>query len=57
MIMGHCSCCAHTHECAPEKHIEKRKNQYSLNIGKWDFHFILVDKWNHHERSGVTFLP
>lgn len=25
MIMGHCSCCAHTHECAPEKHIEKKE--------------------------------
>ncbi len=41
MIMGHCSCCAHTHECAPEN-ILKRKNQYSLNIGKVGLSFILL---------------
>ena len=27
--MGHCSCCAHTHECAPEKHIEKQKTIFA----------------------------
>ena len=29
MIMGHCSCCAHTHECAPEKHIEKKESIFA----------------------------
>ena len=30
--MGHCSCCAHTHECAPEKHIEKQESIFSESV-------------------------
>jgi len=41
MIMGHCSCCAHTHECAPEKHIEKQKSIFS-EYWKVGLSFILL---------------
>ena len=39
--MGHCSCCAHTHECAPEKHIEKQKSIFS-EYWKVGLSFILL---------------
>ena len=41
MIMGHCSCCAHTHECAPEKHIEKKESIFA-EYWKVGFSFILL---------------
>lgn len=41
MIMGHCSCCAHTHECAPEKHIEKQESIFS-EYWKVGLSFILL---------------
>ena len=41
MIMGHCSCCAHTHECAPEKHIEKKESIYA-EYWKVGLSFILL---------------
>ena len=39
--MGHCSCCAHTHECAPEKHIEKQESIFS-EYWKVGLSFILL---------------
>ena len=45
MIMGHCSCCAHTHECAPEKHIEKKESIFA-EYWKVGLSFILL-------RSGI----
>ena len=41
MIMGHCSCCAHTHECAPEKHIEKKESIFA-EYWKVGLSFILL---------------
>lgn len=41
MIMGHCSCCAHTHECAPEKHIEKKESIFT-EYWKVGLSFILL---------------
>lgn len=41
MIMGHCSCCAHTHECAPEKHIEKKEPIFA-EYWKVGLSFILL---------------
>lgn len=41
MIMGHCSCCAHTHECAPEKHIEKKESIFA-EYRKVGLSFILL---------------
>ena len=41
MIMGHCSCCAHTHECAPEKHIEKEESIFA-EYWKVGLSFILL---------------
>ncbi|MBT9899173.1 cadmium-translocating P-type ATPase [Bacteroides thetaiotaomicron] len=41
MIMGHCSCCAHTHECAPEKHIEKKESIFA-KYWKVGLSFILL---------------
>ena len=41
MIMGHCSCCAHTHECAPEKHIEKKESIFA-EYWKVELSFILL---------------
>ena len=41
MIMGHCSCCAHTHECAPENHIEKQESIFS-EYWKVGLSFILL---------------
>ena len=40
--MGHCSCCAHTHECAPEKHIEEARTRYSHEYWKVGLSFILL---------------
>ncbi|MCE8952443.1 heavy metal translocating P-type ATPase [Bacteroides thetaiotaomicron] len=39
--MGHCSCCAHTHECAPEKHIEKKESIFA-EYWKVGLSFILL---------------
>ncbi|WP_215643087.1 heavy metal translocating P-type ATPase [Bacteroides thetaiotaomicron] len=39
--MGHCSCCAHTHECAPEKHIEKKESIFA-KYWKVGLSFILL---------------
>lgn len=41
MIMEHCSCCAHTHECAPEKHIEKKESIFA-EYWKVGLSFILL---------------
>lgn len=41
MIMGHCSCCAHTHECTPEKHIEKKESIFA-EYWKVGLSFILL---------------
>ena len=41
MIMGHCSCCAQTHECAPEKHIEKKESIFA-EYWKVGLSFILL---------------
>ena len=41
MIMGHCSCCAHTNECAPEKHIEKKESIFA-EYWKVGLSFILL---------------
>jgi len=41
MIMGHCSCCAHIHECAPEKHIEKKESIFA-EYWKVGLSFILL---------------
>ena len=41
MIMGHCSCCAHTHECAPEKHIENKESIFA-EYWKVGLSFILL---------------
>lgn len=41
MIMGHCSCCAHTHECAPEKDIEKKESIFA-EYWKVGLSFILL---------------
>lgn len=41
MIMGHCSCCAHTHECAPGKHIEKKESIFA-EYWKVGLSFILL---------------
>ena len=41
MIMGHCSCCAHTHECAFEKHIEKKESIFA-EYWKVGLSFILL---------------
>lgn len=41
MIVGHCSCCAHTHECAPEKHIEKKESIFA-EYWKVGLSFILL---------------
>ena len=41
MIMGHCSCCAHTHECAPEEHIEKKESIFA-EYWKVGLSFILL---------------
>ena len=41
MIMGHCSCCAHTYECAPEKHIEKKESIFA-EYWKVGLSFILL---------------
>ena len=41
MIMGHCSCCAHTHECAPEKHSEKKESIFA-EYWKVGLSFILL---------------
>ena len=41
MIMGHCSCGAHTHECAPEKHIEKKESIFA-EYWKVGLSFILL---------------
>ena len=41
MIMGRCSCCAHTHECAPEKHIEKKESIFA-EYWKVGLSFILL---------------
>ena len=41
MIMGHCSCCVHTHECAPEKHIEKKESIFA-EYWKVGLSFILL---------------
>ena len=41
MIMGHCSCCAHTHGCAPEKHIEKKESIFA-EYWKVGLSFILL---------------
>ena len=41
MIMGHCSCCAHTPECAPEKHIEKKESIFA-EYWKVGLSFILL---------------
>ena len=41
MIMGHCSCCAHTHECAPEKHIVKKESIFA-EYWKVGLSFILL---------------
>ena len=41
MIMGHSSCCAHTHECAPEKHIEKKESIFA-EYWKVGLSFILL---------------
>ncbi len=43
MIMGHCSCGAHTNECAPEKHRLKSKGiGIRMNMGKWDYSSLLL---------------
>lgn len=39
--MGHCSCCAHTHECAPEKHTEKKESIFA-EYWKVGLSFILL---------------
>lgn len=39
--MGHCSCCAHTHECASEKHIEKKESIFA-EYWKVGLSFILL---------------
>ena len=39
--MGHCSCCAHTHECAPEKHIDKKESIFA-EYWKVGLSFILL---------------
>ncbi|WP_165360481.1 heavy metal translocating P-type ATPase [Bacteroides thetaiotaomicron] len=39
--MGHCSCCAHTHECTPEKHIEKKESIFA-EYWKVGLSFILL---------------
>ena len=39
--MGHCSCCAHTNECAPEKHIEKKESIFA-EYWKVGLSFILL---------------
>ena len=41
MIMGHWSCCAHTNECAPEKHIEKKESIFA-EYWKVGLSFILL---------------
>ena len=41
MIMGHCSCFAHTNECAPEKHIEKKESIFA-EYWKVGLSFILL---------------
>ena len=41
MIMGHCSCCVHTNECAPEKHIEKKESIFA-EYWKVGLSFILL---------------
>lgn len=39
--MGHCSCCAHTHECASEKHAEEKKSIFA-EYWKVGLSFILL---------------
>lgn len=39
--MGHCSCCAHTHECASEKHTEEKKSIFA-EYWKVGLSFILL---------------
>ena len=39
--MGHCSCCAHTHECATEKYEDKRKTIFH-EYWKVELSFILL---------------
>ena len=41
MSMGHCSCCAHTHECATEKYEDKRKTIFH-EYWKVGLSFILL---------------